>query len=77
LEFWELDEEAIKTCYLCGIEIPKNNKFAYHDLVWKKYQHGDSTAIRNDLGKIFENNSFRIRYYFHRKCKRLFLRVKN
>lgn len=67
-------EDRLKICHLCMKEIPKNYQYGYHDVVWKKYQFGDSRAIRNELGKIFENNSFRIRYFFHRRCKRMFLR---
>lgn len=70
---WE-KEEKLRTCYLCGIKIPKYYKYSYHDFIWKKRKFGDSRAIRNDLGLIFVNDSFRIRYFFHRKCKRMFQR---
>lgn len=68
------EEEKLKTCYLCGKFIPKYYKFSYYDLVWKKRKFGNSRAIRNDLGLIFINDTFRIRYFFHKKCKRMFLR---
>ena len=68
------DEDKLKSCYLCQNKIPKYYKFGYYDFVWQKRKFGNSRDIRFELGKVFENNSFRIRYFFHRKCKRMFLR---
>jgi hypothetical protein len=68
-------DETEKTCYLCQKKIPKRYRFGYQDIVWEKRKYGNSRAIRYELGKVFENNSFRMRYFFHRKCKRMFLRM--
>ncbi len=56
----------MKTCHLCIQEI-ENKSYAYVDIVWSRSRFGRS------LGSVLKNNRYRIRYFFHRRCKRLFL----
>ena len=60
----------MKTCAFCNQEIRKRFP-SYFDLVWSR------SRFARSLGSVLRDNHYRIRYFFHRKCKGLFLKDRN